>query len=510
MKVKGKWVKPVVIVVIVAAVCGGAYYGYKVISKPKTKSNITYVPTKATTGNMEVTVAGTGTVTSSVTQDVLALNNGTLGTLNVKEGDTVKAGAVIGTITDPSSQADLQKAQATLTQQNLALSKLQKSLATLYVKAPVAGKVTAVNIASGDDLSTVGSALNSASNAENNTKTSTTQNTSRTGYIVITDSAKNNYYISSPNSGIVDTVYVSVGTSVNKGDSVFKMNGDDINNSISNQNLQIQQAQSDIVSKQQAIKNDTITASVGGTIAAVNYAQGQQVQSGKAVVTIIDQTKMQTIVAVDELDITKVKVGQKANITLDALPNSKFTGSVQKIATLGVTTNGVTTYNVTLSIDNPTGIKVGMSTNASIVVSSKENVVMLPIEAVQGTGNFKYVYTSIPKTITSSKRSGTRQGNSGQRGNTGSRQSGNTNSGQFSGMSSRMSASGRKTVQTGLTNEQYVEIVSGVNDGDTVYIPVVSSTGSSTSNSTNSTRSMFQGAGGFGGGGYGGYGRGGN
>lgn len=167
--------------------------------------------------------------------------------------------------------------------------------------------------------------------------------------------------------------------------------------------------------------------------------------------TIIDPAQMQAVVRVDELDIASVKLGQTVNTTLDAIPNKTFSGQVIKIANIGSASNGVTTYDVTVSINSPDNIKVGMTANVNILVASKQDTLYLPIEAVQGTGTNRYVI--LPSASDSS--SGSSSDNSSSNYSGSSRSYGNGSSGSY-GMGRRNVTGSRgsiKRVTVGIMNE---------------------------------------------------------
>ncbi|MBZ9634799.1 efflux RND transporter periplasmic adaptor subunit [Clostridium sp. FP1] len=484
IKAKKKSWKMSAIITCVATLVGiGGYFGYLAITKTAVKTT-QYMKLKATKGNIEVVVTASGTAGSSVSKDIVAQNNGTLGSFSVKPGDLVKSGQSIGTLVEQNADQSVQKAKNALDQDNLKLTQLKKSLNSLYVKAPVSGIVQTVNIAAGDDPSVIGKALGHA--------------------MVITYTGSDGKAIqigidsSSGSSSTVSKVYVTAGATVKKGDTLFTLNAEEINNSISSQNLNIQQDQTTLSNAQTQAGYNNFTAPVGGTVAALNFNPGDTIQSGKAVATIIDLTQMQTVVAVDELDIDKVKVGQKATITVDAITGKAFTGKVIKISSIGVSTNSVTTYDVTVSIDAADGVKTGMTTNVKVSVQTKENVVMLPIEAVQGTGNNKSITaeTSGSSTSTSSNNSG--NSSNGNVAANGSQRSGN-GGGAISIASSGVT---RKKIEVGISNQNYVEITSGVSEGDTALVAIIKSPATSTTKTTN----PLSGSGGFGGagGGYGG------
>src|SRR5690606_24526049 len=100
---------------------------------------------------------------------------------------------------------------------------------------------------------------------------------------------------------------------------------------------------------------------------------------------------LQIVVGVDELDISKVKVGQPASILVEALPDQKFTGKVTEIAQEGTATSGVATFDVTIMLDDSTNLRAGMSAEATIIVEQKADALYLPIEAVQSIGGRYFV-----------------------------------------------------------------------------------------------------------------------
>jgi HlyD family secretion protein len=444
-----------------------------------------------------VNVSASGTAASGLSKDIIAQSSVTLGSFSVKTGDVVKSGQSLGVLQDQNSDQNLLKAKNTLAQDNLKLTQLKQSLNALTVTAPVAGTIMEVNGSLGDDAGSIAKTLGKQS------------------LIVIqyADAQGKTTMANINGNGVISAVNVAVGTVVNKGDILFRLKADDINNSIASQQINIQQDQDNLNNAQKQVDFNKMMSPIDGTVAALDFNPGDSIQAGKTIATIIDLTQMQTVVAVDELDIDKVKVGQKASITVDALTGKAFTGQVLKISSLGKTTNSVTTYDVTISIDKADGIKTGMTTNVSIAVQSKENVIMLPIESVQGTGNMKMV--TVQNDATSNETSGTAPSSNGNAGNKGySSNGGNTGYGNSSGSrTGRGGASSgangftikldtnevtRKRVETGISNQTYIEVTSGVKEGDTVLVKVV--TASSSSSSSNSNRSLLNGAGGgFGG-----------
>jgi HlyD family secretion protein len=217
--------------------------------------------------------------------------------------------------------------------------------------------------------------------------------------------------------------------------------------------------------------SDPITAPTDGVITTISVTPGARVQAGAVVAHLTNYNTLKTVASIDELDIPKVQVGQTATIKVSALPDQTFTGKVTAIANEGTSTNGVSSFNVDVSIDNPQNLKVGMSTEADILTASKDNALYVPLDAVHSMNGQKFVMLASN--------------------NSNPQQSQNQNRGQGQNWNAN-----RVTVQTGLANSDYVEITQGLSEGQVVRLPNLA-----ISNQTTATggRSMFGGVGGFGG-----------
>ncbi|HYM65264.1 MAG TPA: HlyD family efflux transporter periplasmic adaptor subunit, partial [Candidatus Sulfotelmatobacter sp.] len=241
--------------------------------------------------------------------------------------------------------------------------------------------------------------------------------------------------------------------------------------------------QSNVIAQSQASLNNawlsyqltsgTITAPTSGTIGDLVITKGIQVGSSNTTAGSSTNTSNQTIasistgdstavsVSVAEVDVSKIKVGQTATVTFDAIPNKTFTGKVMGINTTGTVSSGVTTYPAVIELDSATNdIFPNMSATASIITKVDDNVLLVPSSAVQTVGA-----QSTVKVL---------------------------KNGQVSTVS----------VQTGDSSDSQTVIISGLNQGDIV----VTNTISTTTNQSTGT-SPFSGGlrfGGFGGAGAGG------
>ncbi|MBT2696719.1 efflux RND transporter periplasmic adaptor subunit [Bacillus sp. ISL-40] len=209
--------------------------------------------------------------------------------------------------------------------------------------------------------------------------------------------------------------------------------------------------------------SDPITAPATGVITTIAVSAGEPVTNGQVVAHVTNYKQLQTVVQIDELDISKIKKNQPVDLTINAFPDQVFTGKVSAISEDGASSNGVSTFDVTISIDKPDQLKVGMSAEARILTESKVNALYVPLDAVYTSNNKKYVIVNSKST--DSNTSGTE----------------------------------KNTVQTGIANEDYVEITKGVSEGETVKLPQLAKASSSNNSSSNSQSSVFGGIGNVGG-----------
>ena len=146
--------------------------------------------------------------------------------------------------------------------------------------------------------------------------------------------------------------------------------------------------------------------------------------------TIAGNEEMILAISVDELDINSVEKGQQAEVTFDAIEEETFEGTVTKVGTSASASGGVAKYTVEITIPASEEMKAGMNASATIVIEKKENIITIPVNALQERGNEVFVYTEKDE-----------EGN----------------------------LSGEKSVSTGLSDGNIVEITEGLSEGDTIY-----------------------------------------
>lgn len=203
---------------------------------------------------------------------------------------------------------------------------------------------------------------------------------------------------------------------------------------------QVQQAQASLDQLNEQLSYTTLVSPMDGVVLSRDVEIGDAVSSilvlgstATLVMTLGDTTQVYVQGKVDEADIGSVYMSQPARIRVESFPNKSFNGKVTKIAPLGVEKDNVTTFEVRVSIDNPTGeLKANMTANAEILISEHKNALTVPEQAmVYDNQKNAFVFVPDPKQ------------KDGQR---------------------------KVQVKVGISNGSKTEILDGLKEGDTVVL----------------------------------------
>ncbi|MHA7964191.1 efflux RND transporter periplasmic adaptor subunit [Paenibacillus sp. CAU 1782] len=269
-------------------------------------------------------------------------------------------------------------------------------------------------------------------------------------------------------NGVIASVYAEEGAVIHKGDLLFTLEGADVANQIRSKELDLQKANLtleelqlkykeaeddsrssitvDLKKQQLAIQTaveeleelresqaeTSIISSIDGKVGAINVEAGSSVTPATALTEIVNYDQLQLKVAIDELDISSVEIGQTAEIMVEAFSGDVFAGKVTAIADQGTASNGVASFDVTITLDEPGSIKAGMSAEASILVQQKSDVLLLPIDAVQSVNNRYFVL--VPESADAAASESQQQGRPGSNG--AAQSSGDNNQADSSGIPS--------------------------------------------------------------------------
>ncbi len=282
----------------------------------------------------------------------------------------------------------------------------------------------------------------------------------------------NSKVVKSESSGTVESIKVREDQFVRAGQLLIKLKNDDLEVSLQSTDLNLEELHYQLESAEKQLDNYKIYSPIDGIIVSRNVEEGDNVKPTDVLFTILDPLHMEFSVPIDELDIAKIKEGQKVNITVDALKetfDNPISGTVSKIAIEGNSSNGVTTYPVTIRINEASNLKVGMNANAEIIVGERNNILILPLEAVQKIGDKYYVYVKGKAGMDADKKQGI------QGGKTAAEPPDGTTSNNPDTVAGRNDRYYENTVLTqvelGINNDDYIEVISGLQEGDVVVLP---------------------------------------
>lgn len=321
---------------------------------------------------------------------VKAIGGGVVQTLHVQEGDLVSAGTAIADITDTSTMTLTVPFQAGdaahISAGQTAQVTLSGTLETL--------SGTVESVASADQVGNGGALVRQVKIRLTNpgALTETTSATARVGTYACaaggTLSPQLRQTISAAASGEITNLNVSVGSRVSAGTVLAAIGGESAENSLADAALAVQNAQLSLQSAQEALDSYTITSPISGTVIEKNLKAGDQLNGGDsgAMAVIYDLSQLELQMDVSELDIGQIQPGQTVEITAEALPGQTFTGVVEKVSVNGTTTDGFTTYPVTILLSEYGDLNPGMNVSAHIIVERAENALCVPAEAVNSDG----------------------------------------------------------------------------------------------------------------------------
>lgn len=179
-------------------------------------------------------------------------------------------------------------------------------------------------------------------------------------------------------------------------------------------------------------RDGAVLASQDGLVTSVEYDEDTATSATETqILTLYPQKQMTVTISIDETDILSLKEGQEAQVTVSSVSDDAFTGSVTSISKVADTSTGVTRYSAEVTLDREEGMLVGMTANVDVRIEGTENALIIPVDALHQNSASYYVYTGYDE---EQKR-----------------------------------YTGRTDVTIGMQNDDYVEITSGLKEGDTVY-----------------------------------------
>ena len=489
-----KWLVPAACVVVL-----GGWFILRPGKAQDVNVDVNYVQITPEKRDLSNSLSGTGTLNPANTYNVKSLVAGKVLTSTIEEGDIVEEDTVLYTI--DSSDATTKAEQASITLQQAQRS-YDKTVDRQYVRAEVAGVVSTLKVAKGDEVTSgqevavirdsskmvlqlefpaadaatfsVGQSaevtldgtfetLSGTITAVTGTDALSTGNLlTRTVTIAVRNAgglttaqaatasvngvnciaAKCFEYqaertLTTLAAGTVTAINVPEGGAVNKDDIVLQISGEELTETIQSAAETLRSAELNMDNLQEAMNNYTVTSPISGTIIEKNAKAGDALTTGSDLCTIYDLSYLEMTLNVDELQVSNVSVGQSVQVTADAVPDKTYTGTVTRVSMKGSSNGGTTTYPVTVRINETEGLRPGMNANAEIVVAEAVNALAVPNAAVQ-RGGYVLVTQDSPSAANAEQGMDAPDG--------------------FVYVS----------VKTGVSDDNYTQIVSGIQEGDTV------------------------------------------
>lgn len=453
-----------------------------------------------TKGNIELTVTGSGTIEAASTKDIASEVAAKVKSVNVAVGDTVKKGDILFELDSSDLETQIRNKQKTIANYQKTVNEYREDITNLNVYTNKSGYITNLKVKKGDSVTKnsilfeiiddsyyvftadfhynetnpiqvgddVSMMINDVFNYMEGTVSKVsdfkqhyeyggeiqqieiqvknpgytlegiivsqiTVNTQSGAQIMALNSSTfetlESVSFKSPSSGIIENLNVSEGTYITPEMLVVTLENDELYEELDDAKI----ALSDALTELNDIKEDssfyTITAPIDGVVTSVEVNVDDYVRSESIIAKIVNNTEVQFEISVDELEILDVEVGQEAKVTIDALEETEtnpLIGHVTEIALEGTNMNSVTSYPVTISLAGSDDIRMGMNCTTEIVVDSAQDVLVIPVEAVNVRKN-KYSVT--------------------------------------------MDDGTQKEVKIGIYDENYIEIISGLTEGEKVKLP---------------------------------------
>ena len=494
LKKNWKWLVPVLCV----AVAGGVFLLRPQQAKPASV-DASYTEAAPERRDVTNTLSGTGTLNPANTYTVKSLVDGKVLTGTIEEGNIVEESNVLYTIDSSDASTNFEKAEIAMQQ---AQRSYDKVVDRQYVRAEVAGVVSSLKVTKGDEVtsgqevavirdssrmlltlefpaadaanfsvgqsaavtldgtfeqldgtvtSVSGTDALSAGNLLTRTVTITVKNagglttaqaaTASINGVSSIGSATFAYQaertLTAQAAGTVTSINVQEGSDVAKDDIILGLSGDDLTESIQSASESLRSAEISMQNLQDTMNNYTITAPISGTIIEKDAKVGDAVKTGDTLCIVYDLSYLEMSINVDELQISSISVGQKVQITADAVPDKTYVGTVTRVSMKGKSDGGTTTYPVSIRIDDTDGLRPGMNANAEIVVAKADNALVVPNAAV-----VRCSYVLVTKDSPSAANADTAM--------------------------EAPEGFVYVPVKTGVSNDDYTQIVSGIQEGDTI------------------------------------------
>ncbi len=413
--------KKVVSWIIVLAVLGGGFWAFRRYRAQKEEqSTAAYQTEAARRGMLKATIGGTGSVRANQTAVLVWQTSGTIETVNVAAGDTVRRGEVLARLEQTSlpqnvilAQADLVNAQKALDDlleppSELALAQAQKAIADAQKAVDDAQKRlnSLTSPARQVDIDAAQAAVVMARDKLDKAQDdfapyeNKPEDNLRRAYFQsrLADSrreyenavARLNNLLGTANEVDLTVAQANLGTAQAQLADARQAYEDLLSGA---DEKDIAAAQARVAAAQATVNLARLTAPFDATVTAVYLKPGDQVSPGATAFRLDDLSRLLVDVEISEVDINRVKAGQPVILTFDAVLGKEYHGEVVEVSPVGQVSQGVVNFTVTVELkDADEEVKPAMTAAVTIVVSELEDVLLVPNRAVRFREGERVVY----------------------------------------------------------------------------------------------------------------------
>lgn len=408
-----------IVILILLAAAGGAWYYWHSRTPPTVPSTAELTTVQVSRGSITQAVAATGKVVSNLDVDIKCKASGEVQELPFDVSDVVKKGQLLVKLDPIDEDRNVSLAQVALNQSKAKLEQASQNYA-----------IAQANLATTRDRlnASLASARAKATDARNKATRRKDLLEKNLGTQEDFDSAD---ALAVQAESDVKTILIQI----------EELKAQEKAVEVKHQDVQLAKAEVEadgiaLLNAKRRRADTEVLAPIDGTVSARTVQIGQIISSGitnvgggTTILTLSDLSRIFVLAAVDESDIGRVALGQKVNITADAFPGVKFDGKVVRIATKGVNTSNVVTFEVKIELvsNNKNLLKPEMTTNVQIISQQKNDVLVVPTQAISRKAN-QLVATLTTATGTTEDR----------------------------------------PVEVGMSDGNHIEIASGLKEGDTI------------------------------------------
>lgn len=520
-KKRRKIVKRTIIAVVIIAVAAVVAYLVFFSQDPVAAgASSSYIDSTVLRGTIISSISGSGALEPNDSRSVASTVTGEILSDNFEDGDIVEKDQLLYTIDSSDMSDSIEKAEIALDRAQESYNDAVKAVNNLTVTSTETGLVTNVYVSVGDQInsgSTIADVVDTSSllltvpfNDEDASRLYSGQTaqvtleasgvtlsgtvsrvgsgtytsslgalvrdveirvtnpgalqqgdsaTASVGDIYCNDSGTIKYasetVIRAKSSGEVKSLNIKNGDYVYSGNTVAVLESDSVTSSLTSAQRSLREAELSLENSTSKMDEYEINASISGTVVTKNLSAGDVVSTANAssLATIYDMTQLVVTINVDELDISNVEVGQEVLVTADAFESETYTGIVDYVSVVGSASGGVTTFPVKIILKEYGNLLPGMNVNAEIILEEAEDTLMVPVGAIF-RGDYVLLKTDDPSVADAEAG---RMGETAPEGYV------------------------YVKVEVGLTSSDFVEIISGVKEGDTVAVnPTTMTTDSNT------------------------------